>query len=112
MGKQQEKEKKQKAQLEAVNLERARKDKESLVDAKAKVEELEKAAAVSRSKASVASGPPGSFSSGFSARLPQTPPSTQPEWEYVEANGLAKAWLSRWGLPAKAKGWAKWQSSR
>jgi hypothetical protein len=109
---QQEKEKKQRAQLDAANVERARKDQQFLMDAKAKVEELEKAAAVSRPRAPVASGPPGSVSSGFSARLPQTSPSVQEKWEYVEPTGLAKASLFKWGIPASTEDWVEWQSSR
>jgi len=119
------KERNQQEKIDADNLIRdqaqARKDAENLEMKRAELQKLEKAAKASASKASVASGPPESNSSGFSSRLPRgakTPPSCQRgpgerlplHWEFVPASGLAKAQLYKHGMPADLEGWVEWQS--
>ena len=122
--KQGEKAKKQREQIDAANKLQAQKDGESLKELQARVEKMQEA--VSKSKASVASGPDPLSASGFSARAPKTPPAQDKslppsmqrskgervpaEWEFVPASGLSKAKLFRWDIAAESGGWSDWNS--
>jgi hypothetical protein len=111
--KQEEKAQKQREHIEAEKKLQAAKDEEALKVMLAQVEKMKET--VSKSKASVASGPVLSSASGFSARAPKTPPSqggkrAPAEWEFVPASGLAKAALFHWGIPAESEDWAEWNS--